>query len=341
MGSEAATGAMPWATIESAGGASAVSAERRAAVAAAAAASPEQAGAALVLRRHDRPVLGSIDLGGRIMQRHGRAVIVGSALFMVPMIACNLALSVLALDRFDQLDDSLPRLPELFGGVDAATGAETLLAFVSLVVSSLTAALVGGYCTRLVLRHHSSAPVTIGDGVSATLRRLPALFIGWLFGHWWLILGALIATSTGGEDMLLLSFVLVPLGSWLAALSLVVSPVIIAERLGGLSGMRRGYRLSRRRLSAAWGMIVASIIVGGGLRLMITYLPAAAESTGLITFGDYQSIAQGVASQVAQLVSVPLIALATVQFYLQVRVHAEGADIQLRAAQAWPQPGAS
>ena len=53
------------------------------------------------LRRSDHLVLGSIDAAAHVLQRRARVVLVGSAVFMVPMLALNLLLSVLAFDDFD------------------------------------------------------------------------------------------------------------------------------------------------------------------------------------------------------------------------------------------------
>jgi MFS family permease len=290
----------------------------------------------LRLRRADRPVLSSLDGGGRVLQRYGRTVIVGSAVFMVPMFACNVALSILALDTYDELSSGLPRLPELLGGVEAAGGAQSLLAFLSLLVSSLTAALVGAYCTRIMVAHHTGSRVSMGSALKGTLRVTWSVFVGWLVSHWWLLLGAWLLVAADTSTTVLLAIFVGPLAIVCTVLSLFVAPVVVSERVSGLRAARRAWSLARLQFGAGFGFVCGSILVGGGLRLVITYLPVASLLTGLVTFGPYVGLAQGIASQVAQLVTVPLIALATAQFYLQVRIRAEGADISLRAARAWP-----
>ena len=49
-----------------------------------------------------------------------------------------------------------------------------------------------------------------------------------------------------------------------------------------------------------------------------------------MTFGSFGWLFEGVAGQLAQLLTIPLVALATAAFYVQLRVHAEGMDLVAR-----------
>ncbi len=80
----------------------------------------------------------------------------------------------------------------------------------------------------------------------------------------------------------------------------------------------------------------ASAVVGLALRFGITFLPRLAEATGLVTFGSWRlALLEGVAGQLAQLLTIPVVGLATVAFYVQLRVHAEGLDLVLAADRAF------
>src|SRR6185437_1281841 len=107
------------------------------------------------------------------------------------------------------------------------------------------------------------------------------------------------------------------------------------EQTGALDGLRRAMRLARARLGACFGFVCAAGTVGLALRFGITFLPRLAESTGLVTFGSLGWLFEGVAGQLAQLLTIPLVALATAAFYVQLRVHTEGMDLVLAADRAF------
>jgi hypothetical protein len=287
------------------------------------------------LRKHQRLVLGSIDHAGYVLSRRGRTVIIGSALFLIPVVAVNLVTSLLVFDRFDSFDGAVVSMPELFGGVRSATGVETLLSYLGLLTTSLSTALVGGYSATVLLQHRFGGEVTMPAALRSTLRRLPTLGLAWLMSHCWMLLGAWLMVRVSGADWAPLLIVVVPLVGLVIAATLLVAPVIIVERLGPLRAIRRAWKLVRSRFSASLVFVAATTVVGGGLRLGLTWLPRLSSSTGLVTFGPYGWLAEGIAGQVAQLVTVPLVALATAEFYLQVRVRAEGMDLVMAADDAF------
>jgi hypothetical protein len=316
-------GMTQWADIEAAP----VAATRRSA--------PTPAGRRRTLRRHSRLVLGSIDHAGYVLSRRGRVMLVGSAVFLIPVVAVNLVTSVLVFDRFDSFDGAVVSLPELFGSIESATGVETLLSYLGLLTTSLSAALVGGYAASVLLQHRFGDDVTMPAALWATLRRSPALIAAWLISHGWMLLGAWLMVRVSGASWAPLLVVLVPAVGLAVAAMLLVSPVIMVEHLGPLRAVRRAWKLGRSRFGATLGFVCAATVVGGGLRLGLTWLPRLASTTGLVTFGPYGWLIEGIAGQVAQLVTVPLVALATAEFYLQVRVQAEGMDIMIAADDAF------
>ncbi len=295
--------------------------------------------AAFRVRREERIVLGAIDRAGAVLRLQARAALVGGATFLVPVIAVSVAAAALAFDRFDTFSGSVLSVPELAGGVEAATGVETVLAYFGVVFAALAAALVGGYAAALLVRHDGGRPVDTGSTLRSVAPRLPALFAAWIVGHGWVLLVALAITGTSGDGRVALLLVLLPLGALLSVCTLLVSPALVVERLGVRAALRRSFRLVRARFSAAIGLCVGTAVIGSGLRLGIATLPRLATETGLVTFGPYGWLVEGIAGQVAQLVAVPLVALATAEFYLQVRMHAEGLDLVIAADTAFAQRG--
>ncbi len=288
------------------------------------------------IRQQNQIVLGSIDTAAHVLQRHTREVVLGSAVFLLPAIVVNLVVSTLLYDRFETLQDRIVSLPELIGGIDAATGVETLLAYIGIVSTSLAVALIGGYLATVFVRFQFGQPVALGSRLAATLRRLPALFGAWLVGHGWILLVAWGMVSIPGGTIAPWLILLVPAAVVLLTFPLLISPVVVVERCGPFAAVARALRLVRTRFGAALSFVIAAGVIGLGMRFGITFLPRLAQATGFITFGSYGWLVEGVAGQLAQLLATPLVALATVAFYVQLRVHVEGMDIAMAADRAFP-----
>ena len=290
---------------------------------------------ALRVRRHQRPVLGALDSAAAILQQNAREVLLGPALLLVPVAALNLVVSNLVFDDFGSFDDAVVSLPEFVGGVDSATGAETMLAYVAILTGSLAVAIAGGYLTVLVLRRASGLHVGVGTCLRAVVRRLPALTVAWAVGHSWMVLGSLALVRMPTSDIAPLLVLVVPVVVLLVAATALVSPTIVAERAGPLRGLSRGWRLVRLRFGAIVGFVVVSSVLGAALRAAITTMPQLVEQSGIITFAGSTWLVEGLAGQLAPLVVVPWIALATANLYLQVRMDAEGMDLIIDSEQAF------
>lgn len=287
------------------------------------------------LRRNERPVVGSIDVAGQILQRNGREVLIGSAVFLVPLMVVNMILAR-TLDNSIDVGGVQRRLPDALGGVPADSGIETWLTYTAALANALTAALIGGYVALIALHHQLGMPIRLGSMVLAALRRTPALIVAWVVGHWWLLFTAWIdAVATNADARVLLVVFGYPAVALLCAMVVFVSPALVIERLGPFAAVRRSLRLVRGRYGAAYAFVAISGLLGAALRFGISSLPELAELTGLVAFGDLRSTVIGLADQIGLLVSTPLVAVATAMCYLQLRVHAEGLDITMAADDAF------
>lgn len=277
------------------------------------------------LRRTDRLVLGSFDGAAHVFQRSARGIVLGSAVLMVPMMAINLLLSVVAFRDFDSFDSLF--VDRGFVGVESST------VFFGVLVQSFTAHLLGAYAAVFVVDHQMGGAPTIRRALGAVLRRLPMLLLTWVLTHWWAMLVALLAVNAPVVAAATIVFI-APVVALLSAFVLVVVPVLMTERQG-VRSIGRGIRLARGRFGAVFGFVVLCGLLGGALFVFIGQLPMLLESTGLVTFGSIGYLVQGVTVQVALLVVLPLVAVATAQFYLQLRVHVEGLDLVLAADRAF------
>lgn len=249
----------------------------------------------------------------------------GAAVFMLPMLALNLLLSALAFHQFDGFDS-------LFGD-RGYVGAESTSVFVAIVVQSLTAHLVGAYGAQVLVTHQMGGEPTVADSVRRVARRLPILLLTWVLTHWWAVLAALLVVSEP-EVAAALSIFAVPFIALCATCVLLTAPVLTTEDRG-VASIGRGFRLARTRFGASFMFVLVCGVMGGLLFVFISELPVLLEQTGLITFGSYGYLVQGITSQIALLVVIPLSALATAELYLQLRVSSEGADLALAADRAF------
>lgn len=278
------------------------------------------------LRRTERLIVGSIDGAAHVLQRCARTVLVGSAILMVPMVAVGVLLAVLAFDRFDAVDGLL--------GDRGYIGAESGFAFLAAALQSFTAHLIGAYAAVFVMRYQMGGSPGIGECVRAVLRRLPLLIVTWLVTHWWALLFDVWLINSDRSALAALIWILPFAASVLSTCFLLVTPVMMGEKLG-FAAIPRAWRLVRTRFGAAFGFVWACGVLAVMLFAFIAFLPQLVESTGLITFGSYAWLVQGLTSQLALLIVIPFTAMATAQLYLQIRVHAEGLDIAIAADRAF------
>jgi len=287
------------------------------------------------MRRQQRPIIGSLDSAGAMLQRNMREIVVGSAWILVPSVALNLFATTLAFDRFRTFRGSTISIPELFGGRESASSVEDLLWYLGLVVTSITACLVGGYVSTLVVRRQLGMPMRIRGGYRAMLPRLPALLVAWLLGHAWFPLVALILAKVDSTALPALIIFGGPFVLVLATMTLCASPAIVIERLGPLAGLRRAWRLGKANFGILFGFVASSVVIGVLVQYGIAYLPRLLQATGLLTFGRFGWLIEGVAGQLGRLMSTPLVAVATVLVYLEMRMTTEGMDLTLDADRAF------
>lgn len=277
------------------------------------------------LRRADRLVIGSFDGAAHVFQRRARSVILGAAVVMVPMVALNLALSVAAFRDFDSFDS-------LFRDT-GYVGVESGSVFFTIVVQSFTAHLLGALLATYLVAHQMGGEPRLRSSLAAMVRALPMLFVTWFLPHCWVMLLALGAVNEP-SGFAAGAVLLVPLVWLFTAPFVLVAPVLMIERRG-LRSLARSWRLTRQRFGAVLGFMMLCTLLGGALFLFIAELPLLLQATGLVTFGSFGYLVQGVTTQLALLVVLPLVAMATAQLYLQVRVHAEGLDLTMAADRAF------
>lgn len=274
------------------------------------------------LRRSDHLVVGTIDVAAHVFQRRARHIVLGSAVLMVPMVALHLLLTVLAFDSYQDFDSFL--------GDRGYVGVETSLVLLGLIAQSLSAHLIGAYTAAYLVPYQMGGDPRATECLRRVLRKVPLLTLTWALTHWPPLLTMWWFVTIAPAEVLALSWFMVPVLAMISAMSLVVAPVVMTENLG-VRSIGRAWRLGRNRFGATFGFVLACGVLGGMMAAFIAFLPDLAQATGFITFGSLTWLLQGVTTQLAVLIVLPFVAIATSQMYLQLRVQAEGLDIVIAA----------
>ncbi|MEP2373437.1 hypothetical protein [Ilumatobacter sp.] len=283
------------------------------------------------LRRSRGPSLASLDGGGSILQRRLRDVMLGATVILVPAVALNVWVTVLGYDRLDPNDSAVPS----FLGDDTGGGIEDLAVWTSIVFASLVTAVVGYFAAQILLGERFRSPVTLATALKRTGRRLPSITVAWMLTHWWFPIMALIVV-TAEVDLVGLWLFLFTFVAWFSsAATLFVIPAMVGERLGPLAAAKRNWRLVRLRYGLCVVFVMLATLLSVLLLVGIATLVPLLEQFGFLELGSAGWIVQSVMLQLAVLVVVPLIALGTAQAYLEVRLAAEGLDLQIDADRAF------
>lgn len=290
-----------------------------------------QQGRPFRLRRSRGPVLAALDGGGAVFQRRLRDVMIGATAILVPAVALNVWVTILGFDRLDPNDSALPS----FLGDDTGSGIEDVAVWLAAVFASFVTAVVGHFAALILLGDRFRTPFTLGRALTRTFRRLPSILVAWALTHWWFPLMALIVV-TAQPDMVGVWIFLFMFVCWFsAAATLLVIPAMVGERLGPLAAAKRSWRLARLRYGVCLAFVFLATFLAVLLGIGIGTLVPLLEATGFISLGDATPIVQGVMAQLIVLVVVPLIALATAQVYVEVRVAGEGLDLVIDADAAF------
>jgi hypothetical protein len=198
------------------------------------------------------------------------------------------------------------------GPSDVETGFGGDLFFLALVVQGIALALVAAGVSRLVTGWYTGRHLGFGDLAGVAVRRSWALVAAWVLVH---LVEAAFA-------VLLLVPALVPM-TWYA----VVSVVVACEGVGPLRAMRRSYALCSRRFGSVLLVCLLVALVDAMLASALTALGAIYLELDL----PAGWVANTVVSSAALLVTTPFVAGAATLLYLDLRVRAEGLDIELAA----------
>jgi hypothetical protein len=219
---------------------------------------------------------------------------------------------------FALLDDSDTSLTTLDSGSDGTWASVVLLFGPSLALVFVAAGLA-----RLVGAWHVGRDLSLADLLRGSLPMAGPLLASWLLVHLAEGIGMFLCGLPGLAAM-----------TWF----LVTAPVIGAEGLGPIQAMRRSARLTARRFWPVMGLSILSGLVAYLFNQALGLLPTVlALFVGTEGVGWVLLAASGV---LTSLITMPVVAGATVLIYLDLRVRTEGLDLELQATDAFGPPAA-
>lgn len=246
-----------------------------------------------------------------VLKRRPREVLTLAVLFVVPIevVSAILLRDVLGSSAIPDLGDSSTSTVTVdeqgaFSGLDVT--------LVSTAISAASLALLAGALAHLVARWYDGEAATAAESARAALRRSPALLVALVLVHLLELVG-LLGVVVGAYVVM--------------ALLHVVSPVVVAEGVGPLRAIGRSVRLTTSRFGASLvvpGLVgVIGALVGFGFQLV-------PEVVAAVTPDDWDWLVRSVGQTLSQLVVVPFTAAAAVLYHLDLRIRAEGWDLERR-----------
>ena len=247
-----------------------------------------------------------------ILKRSPGKILGFTALFTVPVQMASgwLQRDLLGGEGLLEMFDSDTSLTAL----ESTSSSETWAQIVLLFGPSLALVFIAAGLARLVGAWHVGSDLSFGQLVSGSRRHAWPLLASWFLVH-----------VAEGVGLLLCGLPALAAMTWF----LVVAPVIGAEDLGPIAAMRRSARLTSRRFWPVLGLALLSALVatlfGYALGLLPTVLGLLVGTDGL------GWVVLGAAGILTGLITMPVVAAATVLIYLDLRVRTEGLDLELDA----------
>lgn len=196
-------------------------------------------------------------------------------------------------------------------------GLDFLLAIASYLLTSLSLFFIGGVVAAFCVAWFEGIDLTMGMALKMVLRRGGAFFAAWAI---------LLPAKAIAAISLLLPLVLV------SALFSLTAPVILIERAGPITGIKRAVSLAwRRYFVVLWVVVLATTVAFLG-SLILSRLP--------IFFADLLPsplnwIGNAVVLAAAEIVTGTALAATMVLLYFDIRVRTEGFDLAHRRVAAF------
>jgi len=190
----------------------------------------------------------------------------------------------------------------------------TVIAVVAAAVNVLLLPFVGGAIAKVVAASYVGQQLGPGEALRAMARRAPALFVAWWLWH--------------PIEVLAYVCCILPGLAWMT-MFIMVAPAIVTEQLGPWQGLRRSWRLARRRF---WGTMGVALLAGLIAWIMGQVLNGVPSVIGLAIGLHWGWLFLALGGALTALVVTPIAAITATLLYFDARIRTEGFDLEVIAA---------
>ena len=261
-----------------------------------------------------------LDGGFTILKARPRRILTLTAAFVVPVqvLAAYLARNY--------IDDGYGADSVIFGADPAlagegASGGEIwgflLLALIPSIALVCVAAAIAHLVSGWSVGHDASGREMVG----VILRR------------WWPLLATFVVVHLAEGVGIFACYVGIV---FVMALFCVVAPVIGAESASAGAALGRSVALTRERY---WPVLLTIVLMGIVAIALDTTLSSLPQAVAVVVGGEASWLLIALGGIVAQMVTTPFVAAATVLLYFDLRVRNEGMDLELAARRALDRAG--
>jgi hypothetical protein len=223
-----------------------------------------------------------------------------------------------ALATFDALPGDGNITQEQFNDLLSTLGQLLLLALATAIITGLGSVLVQGASAKALTDVYQGGEPSWQDSLRFGFRRF------------FPILGATI--FIGVASAIGLVFCLAP-GIWLFTSWSVTVPALVVENKGPIQAMGRSFELVRRRFWPVLGAVALSYLVYFVVSQVIGLITGATTFTGAATPSGADIWISVIGSTITSVLVLPFMAAVFIVLYFDLRVRAEGYDLQVMASE--------
>jgi hypothetical protein len=250
-----------------------------------------------------------LDAAVRLYRARFRALLTVSAVVLIPVSLLTMLVLLSAQPDQSAVAVNASNSP-VFDTGDTSAQLGALL--VTLLLSALATTFVTAAATRIVADAYVGQSTETRDAARDTLRRA------------WPLIGLTIVVTVGTFVGYMLCFI--P-GVWLHVAWAVAIPVLLLEGVGVFKSLGRSFALTKVKFWVAFGVVwMAQFLVlalSFGLSALFVWVTRTNDNASA------DVITQSVANAISSIFTVPFAATAIVALYFDLRIRAEGFDIQM------------
>jgi CBS domain-containing protein len=271
----------------------------------------------------------------RLYRRHFSLIVGVALLVALPGLVWTLVTGTYRLtsSSFANIFTTTPGAQPTFNSQQFSNlaGAYTLAALALLVLSPITV----GAVTRAVTDVALGRPASIGSVLRETVARyFPLLgFIAIVFG---LFFVWAIAFVIGLALIVLPGLAVLCGGVYFAVRWSMSVPAMMAEDIGPIKGMSRSWNLVKGQWWRSFGIIAIVLIMRFIIGLALGFMYGLI--VGVVTTGDVRLAVVAVGTTILSALISPIVTIALVLLYFDLRVRKEGLDLDQLAQQTTPGP---